>query len=60
MKISDETLAILINGLQEYKNDGVIDPWVLSNGAIIEPLEILKELRGYRESERLLIEAKPL
>lgn len=47
-KVSDKNLAILIEGLQEYKKDGVIDPWVLGDGTIIEPLNILIELKELR------------
>lgn len=47
-KVSNENLDILIEGLQQYKDEGTIDPWVLDNGTIIEPLDILKELRAYR------------
>lgn len=49
MTVSDEHLEALINGLTAYKKDGVVDPWVLSDGTIIEPLDILKELRVWRE-----------
>ena len=48
-RISDENLTILIDGLQEYKDKGVVDPWVLSDGSIVEPLDVLKELREARE-----------
>lgn len=40
-KVSDENLQILIDGLQEYKDKGTIDPWILSDGTIIEPLDVL-------------------
>lgn len=47
--ISDEHLAILIEGLRDYKARGVVDPWVLEDGSIIEPLEALEELRELRK-----------
>lgn len=48
-KVSDENLEILIEGLEEYKSQGVFDPWVLDDGSVIEPLHVLKELRDLRE-----------
>lgn len=48
-KVSDENLEILIEGLEEYKAKGVFDPWVLEDGTIIEPLDVLKELQDLRE-----------
>ena len=50
--ISDEHLNILIDGLQAYKDDGVVDPWVLSDGTRIEPLEVLKELKQLRQKNK--------
>ena len=47
-ELSNKDLDILIEGLQEYKNQGVIDPWVLSDGTKIEPLDILIELKELR------------
>lgn len=48
-KVSDENLEILIEGLEEYKSQGVFDPWVLEDGTIVEPLHVLKELQDLRE-----------
>lgn len=47
-KITDENLQILIEGLTEYKDDGIENPWVLSNGEVIEPLDVLFELEKLR------------
>jgi len=47
-KISNKHLDILIKGLQAYKDDGVIDPWVLGDGTKIEPLDALIELKELR------------
>lgn len=49
--ISDENLNTLIAGLQDYKDKGVVDPWVLEDGQVIEPLEALIELRDLRKSK---------
>ena len=46
--ISTEALTILIEGLEGYKQRGIIDPWVLGDGTMIEPLAVLQELRQYR------------
>lgn len=46
--MTDEQLDTLIAGLQEYADDGVIDPWVLDDGSVIQPLDALKELKTYR------------
>lgn len=46
--VTDEMLNTLIKGLEEYKEKGVIDPWLLEDGSIIEPLDVLKELRELR------------
>lgn len=51
-KITDEMLATLIKGLEEYKADGVIDPWVLDSGEMIEPLDVLLELQEFRENSK--------
>ncbi len=51
---SDEELDILIEGLQRYKNEGVIDPWILSDNRVIEPLAVLEELRELRKKLSLL------
>ena len=48
-KITDEKLDVLIAGLQQYKDKGVIDPWVLDDGTQIEPLDVLVELKEARE-----------
>ena len=45
-KITDKDLETLVDGLQEYENRGVFDPWVLEDGTIIEPLDVLIELQG--------------
>lgn len=47
-KVSDKVLDILINGLASYKAAGIVDPWVLDNGKIVEPLDVLKELKELR------------
>jgi len=47
-RISDGDLQLLIDGLTEYKKDGVIDPWLLGDGRIIEPLDVLLELQELR------------
>lgn len=47
-KISGPDLDALIEGLKEYKRRGVVDPWVLSDGTTIEPLDALEELRELR------------
>lgn len=47
-RVSDEHLRILIESLTEYKLKGVVDPWVLSDGTIIEPLDVLIELQERR------------
>jgi len=52
MRISDEILNILIEGLQEYKKEGVNDPWILEGGIRIEPLDVLIELRELRKKIR--------
>lgn len=44
-EISQEHLAVLIQSLEDYKGKGIIDPWVLNDGTIIEPLDVLKELK---------------
>lgn len=51
-KTSDATLETLIAGLEEYKNAGVVDPWILSDGTKVEPLEILKELLWWRKNKQ--------
>jgi hypothetical protein len=51
MKVNNENLDILIEGLSEYKKKGVIDPWVLDDGTTIEPLDVLIELRELRKGE---------
>lgn len=51
MKITDKHLHILIEGLQAYKDDGVIDPWVLADGTLIEPLDVLRELSELRKNK---------
>ena len=58
-KVSNEILIGLIESLQEYKDKGVVDPWVLSDGSIIEPLDVLIELRELRlelEAAKMAIE----
>ena len=47
-RISNEALTTLIDGLTEYRVKGIIDPWVLSDGTTIDPLDVLVELRAYR------------
>ena len=48
-KVSDANLKVLINGLQAYKDNGIVDPWIMSDGTIIDPLEILLELKELRK-----------
>ena len=48
-KIKDKDLNDLIEGLTEYRDNGVVDPWVLSDGTIIQPLDVLIELKKLRE-----------
>ena len=52
MKISDKHLNILIEGLTQYKKEGIWDPWVLEDGTTIEPLDVLVELKEFRELEK--------
>ena len=47
-RISNEELDILIESLMVYKAQGVNDPWLLSDGTVIEPLDVLWELRAFR------------
>ena len=47
--IRDKDLNNLIRGLKGYKEKGVIDPWLMSDGTTIEPLDVLRELRVIRE-----------
>jgi len=49
-RVSDENLSILIEGLKEYKEQGVIDPWILGNGETVQPLDVLIELQQCRDS----------
>lgn len=55
-RVSDEKLGILIGGLQKFKARGVVDPWILSDGTVIEPLDILIELREYRRISKIVKE----
>ena len=48
-KVTDYNLDDLIYGLKGYKANGVVDPWLLSDGTIIEPLDVLIELRELRK-----------
>lgn len=52
-KISNEMLAILIEGLTEYKQKGVIDPWVLDDGTLVEPFDVLLELQELRKETNI-------
>jgi hypothetical protein len=47
--IKDADLDALIEGLFYYKEKGVDDPWILEDGTVIEPLDILVELRDLRK-----------
>jgi len=47
-KISNKNLDELILGLKEYKVLGVKDPWIFSDGTVIEPLSVLLELKKLR------------
>lgn len=49
-RITDATLSDMIDSLQAYKDKGVVDPWYLSDGRIVEPLDILRELQEFRKS----------
>jgi len=51
--LTDENLQILIDGLTLYKANGVVDPWVLKDGTIIEPLDVLLELKQLRKKAGL-------
>lgn len=48
-RVSDQNLDILITALDAYAHQGVYDPWYLSNGDVVQPLDVLKELRAARE-----------
>lgn len=50
-RVSDEDLDILIESLQEFADKNVYDPWLLSDGRIIQPLDILKELKELRHGK---------
>lgn len=54
-KISDKILSDLIYALKGYKANGIYDPWLMSDGTIVEPLDVLIELQEFR---RLLIKQK--
>ncbi len=61
MNITDKQLYDLIIGLEKYKENGVVDPWILGDGTLIEPLDVLKELRELRislEANRLIAQDK--
>lgn len=47
--ISSQDLNTLIEGLEECQANGVVDPWLLSNGTVIQPLDLLRELRALRQ-----------
>lgn len=47
---SDKDLDLLIAGLRQYARAGVRDPWLLSDGRVIEPLDVLCELRALRRA----------
>lgn len=51
-RVSDEKLDVLISGLQKFKARGVVDPWVLSDGTVVEPLDILIELKELRNAKK--------
>lgn len=57
MKVSDQALATLIASLEQYKAEGVIDPWLLSDGTVIEPLDVLTDLRHQRSKMARLLAA---
>ena len=48
-RVSDEHLDVLIRGLEAYAKEGVYDPWYLAGGAVVQPLDVLRELRAARE-----------
>lgn len=49
-KLTNENLSHLIKGLKEYKSKGLADPWILSDGTIIEPLDVCIELQKLRQN----------
>ncbi len=48
-RVTDEELNNLIVSLKICKDNGVVDPWLMSDGSIIEPLDILLELKELRK-----------
>lgn len=48
--VSNEVLDTLIVSLDQYKKAGIIDPWVFEDGSIVEPLDVLRELKELREN----------
>jgi len=52
--VSDEDLGTLINGLSYFKQQGIVDPWVLDDGTTIEPLEVILELQRLRQQRNTL------
>ena len=53
--VSDLHLTTLIEGLTQYRLQGIRDPWVLSDGTEIDPLHVLVELRAYRKAVTKLV-----
>lgn len=47
-KVSNENLQSLIEGLEYYRAQGIVDPWLLADGTTIEPLDCLEELQELR------------
>lgn len=48
MRVSDEMLALLIASLEQYRDEGVWDPWILVDGRTVDPLDALLDLRDER------------
>ena len=51
-RVSNKKLHILLEGLQQHKDAGIKDPWVLSDGTKIEPLDVLKDLYDERQKNK--------
>lgn len=51
--ITDKELQLLIDSLKKYRDqDMIYDPWVFSDGTIIEPLDVALELQEWRRKTR--------
>lgn len=51
-RITDENLDALIFSLAAYKEQGIVDPWILDDGTEIQPLDTLMELQEWRNNAR--------